>query len=280
MTWVRYDDKFHSHPKLARLEGYQLPCVGLHLLASSWSADHLTDGHVPRSQIFKLCGDLSDLLPSGQPWEIVNELLDAELFDECSEHGTGEKISCYLVHDYLEYNPSREQVLAEREARRVAGQAGGQASAKARRLANGAPNAQAKSKQNSTPVPIPIPVPKKKRSKDLLSEKSDAHLDAFLKAWNANCHPLPRMFSYPANESDQRVCRKAIIHAQGDPEVLAKAMRLCASDDYYRQKRFNGVNFARHVDSWVSRVLSPATSASSSGIPDWSEVQRQKLEAK
>jgi len=83
-----------------------------------------------------------------------DELLDNGLW-ETAEHG-------YNVHDYLEYNPSKDDVLALREERAKAGSIGGQRSA--------ASKAQAKAKQmleqnssktepNFNPVPVPVPVP-------------------------------------------------------------------------------------------------------------------------
>jgi len=44
MAWFNADDKMHSHPK-SRVAG--LEAMGLWLLAGTYCADYLTDGHVP-----------------------------------------------------------------------------------------------------------------------------------------------------------------------------------------------------------------------------------------
>lgn len=46
MTWFKVDDKFHSHPKVARL-GDDIGALALWVIAGSWSSDQLTDGWVP-----------------------------------------------------------------------------------------------------------------------------------------------------------------------------------------------------------------------------------------
>ena len=157
MTWAKFDDQFYTHPKLAALGYYALPCVGLTVLATCWSSSTLTDGHIPRGQVFKLCGDLEMLLPSGKPWELVNEMVSVAMWDICADEAHGE---CYVIHDYLDYNPSRLTVLAERDAlhavRSLAGRSGGRRSAE-QRASKAEANAQAKLKQNPTPGPVPVP---------------------------------------------------------------------------------------------------------------------------
>ena len=121
MSWVRIDDQFHNHPKLALLGDLQLPAVGLHLLALCWSNSYLTDGFIPEGQVSKLAGDLAMLLPQGKPDPIVLALVDSGLWE--GEEGG------YLIHDYLEYQPSRYEVLKQRRAvskvRSKAGSKGG-----------------------------------------------------------------------------------------------------------------------------------------------------------
>jgi hypothetical protein len=59
----------------------------------------------------------------------------------------------WMIHDYHDFQPSKAEVLAEREQKRAAGRAGGQASAQARAAAA----AQAQSQAESKPVPVPVP---------------------------------------------------------------------------------------------------------------------------
>jgi len=108
MAWVRLDDEFHNHPKVALLGDMTLPAVGLHALALCWCNSYLTDGFVPEGQITKLCGDLTMLLPQGKPDPIVMALVDAGLWEETN--------GGYFIHDYLKYQPSRYEVMKEKQS--------------------------------------------------------------------------------------------------------------------------------------------------------------------
>lgn len=100
MTWFRIDDSFYSHPKVARLfdgdRGGE--AVAMWTLAGSWCANQLTDGFVPNGQLKRFGVDAS----------VAAELVRVALW----EQGDGG----YWFHDFLDYNPSRSQVLADREA--------------------------------------------------------------------------------------------------------------------------------------------------------------------
>jgi len=150
MTWARIDDHFHSHPKVASLGPYMLACVGLHALALSWCTDQLTDGLIPTDQVPRLAGDVALLLPKGQPWELVERLLAVGMWEEIP--------GGYRIHDFLDYNPSKHEVLQLRRTRALVGQAGGKQRA-SNRLAKPQANSQQITKQKSTPDPDPSPVP-------------------------------------------------------------------------------------------------------------------------
>ena len=150
MTWARIDDHFHGHPKVASLGPYMLACVGLHALAISWCTDQLTDGLIPTDQVPRLAGDLALLLPKGQPGELVNRLVAVGMWEE-TQGG-------YRIHDFLDYNPSKREVLQLRKTRALSGQAGGRQRA-SNMLAKLQAKPQANAKQKSTPNPYPVPVP-------------------------------------------------------------------------------------------------------------------------
>ena len=117
MTWVKIDDEFYTHPKVSILRAdVMLACIGLHTLALSWCNHKLTDGVVPINQVFRLAGDLTLALPSGNPHMLINELLRVGMW----EHLPGDE-NAYLIHDYLDYQPSRAQVEALKEAQSKAG---------------------------------------------------------------------------------------------------------------------------------------------------------------
>lgn len=100
MPWGRIDDGLYDHPKLDRLGAHRLAGVGLWSLAISWCNRRLTDGHLPADRIRLLGGTTA----------LADRLVDAGMFDRCAEG--------YRVHDFLEFNESRETVEARREADR------------------------------------------------------------------------------------------------------------------------------------------------------------------
>jgi hypothetical protein len=188
VTWVKIDDRFSEHPKLAQVGplGWGIWLAGL-----AYCNRNETDGFIPRAiarsladfemvaddgQLYTLsatCGALSEEL---HPEWVAEWLVKAALWEPAP--------GGYRVHDYGDYQFTKAENEARREQRRSAGQAGGQASAKAR--AKQTPSrrqadAQADAQAESNPVPVPVP----KKSSSLRSEpKLDERVDKFL-TWHA-----------------------------------------------------------------------------------------------
>lgn len=101
MPWGRLDDSLYDHPKLDALGRYRLSCIGLNTLAQSWCNRWLTDGLVPTDRVERLGGTVA----------LANRLVDAGLWEKVD--------GGYRIHDFLDYNDSRETVLAQREAARA-----------------------------------------------------------------------------------------------------------------------------------------------------------------
>lgn len=156
MTWFKVDDAAHSHRKMVEAG---LPAAGLWMLAGSWSAQHLTDGHVPAAMVSRLGATAKD----------ARRLVAVGLWDTVADG--------YQFHDWEDYQPTRAEVLAQREKRSKAGRAGaesrwgdgtsdgtshadGMASAMADRMADRIPVAQPPHAHCDAPVPVPVPVPK------------------------------------------------------------------------------------------------------------------------
>jgi len=99
MPWFKVDESFANHPKVTNAGN---AAIGLWVRCGTYAAQYLTDGHIP-ANIARTYG---------KPRE-VTALLEAGLWVPC-EDGDG-----YVMPDYLDYNPSKEQVLAERAANRV-----------------------------------------------------------------------------------------------------------------------------------------------------------------
>ncbi len=122
MGWIRIDDHFDEHPKLAKVGPI---AWGLWLAGLAYCNRNLTDGFIPWAVAQKLasfkvvdntgrlwtlartCGMVGDDIDAD--W-VIGLLVDAGLWEEV-EGG-------FQVHDYLDYQPSRERVLREREQAR------------------------------------------------------------------------------------------------------------------------------------------------------------------
>jgi hypothetical protein len=153
MVWVRIDDHFDEHPKFAKAGplGMALWLAGL-----AYCNRTLTDGFIPwsvaraliawefldpaaakdgrrkRYRIAMTCGVVGDDVTS----EFVIELLlVAGLWVEVD--------GGYRVHDYDQYQHTRERIEEERRLKQAAGQAGGKARAQAHARASAKADVQA-----------------------------------------------------------------------------------------------------------------------------------------
>lgn len=143
MPWIRLDDQWMEHPKVIAA-GRDARDVWL--ASITWCAKYMTDGFFH-----------SNLLPSlavmagidvANCQQIASTLLAVGLWDATENN--------YKIHDYLDYNPSKEEVKATKEARKEAGRAGGLA--KAAKSKQNSSKTLAKEQQNSAPSPSPNPL--------------------------------------------------------------------------------------------------------------------------
>ena len=98
MSWTRLDDTLHGHPK-ALAAG--LEAMGLWVVGLSYCGQYLTNGHLTRPAASRLAGGRLD--------ELSARLVASRLWD-LDPSGDG-----WQIHDFLEFNPSRVEVLAQRE---------------------------------------------------------------------------------------------------------------------------------------------------------------------
>lgn len=97
MPWFKVDDALHSHPK-ARVAG--LPAMGLWAIAGSYSMSYKTDGFVPTWFVTGW--------PQGR--NLAARLIAAHLW-EATEDG-------FQFHDWADFQPTAEEIEAEREKSR------------------------------------------------------------------------------------------------------------------------------------------------------------------
>jgi hypothetical protein len=220
MTWVKLDDHFDEHPKIAALSDTAL---ALWVASLAYCNRNLTDGFIPFA-----IGHGKLRYCDGNPVPSIHELEQSGLWEE-DEIRRG-----WIIHDYGEYQPTKEDVLAERAYKQAAGQAGGQASAQARAQARAQAGAQAgaqaERQAESKPVPVPEPVPE-----PVPQEPSEA----FVRFWSA----FPRKVG-------KRTAALAFRRAEGraSAEVIIAAAQRLAEDPNLPEERF-----VPHPTTWLNR---------------------------
>jgi len=119
MAWVKLDDGFPEHPKVLDVGG---DAAWLHVCALAFCNRTLTDGHIPRGMV----GRLSDRKNARK---LAEKLVEVGLWISTDDG--------WVINDYLDFQPSRESVLRDREERHqakvAAGKKGGVASGAVRR---------------------------------------------------------------------------------------------------------------------------------------------------
>lgn len=107
MTWVRLDDAMPDHPKVQGISD-----KAFRWLVKSWchAARFTTDGH------------LADGYVKQVPPAVRRELLASGLWE--SNGSTG-----LVVHDYLDFNPSKQTIQDAKNKKAEAGRKGGLAKA-------------------------------------------------------------------------------------------------------------------------------------------------------
>jgi len=97
VTWFKVGDDFYDDPEAEELSD---AAVALWTRAGSWCSKHLTDGRISRRKAMKLCDDPERAIP-----DLVKHGIWA------SDDGD----STYVFVHWFPDQPSREQVMAERE---------------------------------------------------------------------------------------------------------------------------------------------------------------------
>lgn len=139
MTWVKLDDGFFTHPKVVELSN---EAKLLYIAGLSYCSANLTDGAIPNAAV-PIVGAMANVTPAA----VAEELTAAGLW-EVSGRG-------FMVHDYLAYNPTAEQVKQQR-----ATNAQRQADWRERKQARNAVTHSVSNAPNNGPVtPAPYPVP-------------------------------------------------------------------------------------------------------------------------
>ena len=118
--WSKFDDQFYLNPKNALLSRDE---QDLHIAAIIYCNGQLTDGFIPNGALPMLYA-WAKLSESQATAKAIAKQLVEHSYWEIAENG-------YQIHDFLDWNISREDALARKEERSQSGRRGGLARAKA-----------------------------------------------------------------------------------------------------------------------------------------------------
>ena len=108
MPWLKLDDAMGDHRKIRRLMKGSRAGMALHTLGLLHCSKYLTDGRVDEDIVEDICDDAR--MPARERAAALSQLEKLNLWERV-EGG-------WQIHDYLDYNPSRAEVLADRNAQR------------------------------------------------------------------------------------------------------------------------------------------------------------------
>lgn len=229
MGWVRIEDKFPENVKVSALSS---AAKWFHVEALCYASRNLTDGFVP-AHIAKRLGwsKYAKSLVAAGVWEVV-------------EGG-------WQIHDYLDYNPSKQEIEQKAKQKAEAGRKGGQqkaSNALAGASGSASDSLEADAKQNSSPIPsLPIEI-------DLAREWPEA----------------PSLYGALANAGIQRTPERWV-ESWLDRGRTADHIR-----DAIGRMREAGASNTRYLDAILERettkpVRSKPVQGSNGGRPSWME---------
>lgn len=102
MAWIRLDDQIMHNPKVRDLLARAPEAFAFHIAGMCASASALTDGHIATRDLPLVAAEA--LVPESSA---VSQLVEVGLWEPLADG--------YEIHDYLDYQPSRDQVLEARE---------------------------------------------------------------------------------------------------------------------------------------------------------------------
>jgi hypothetical protein len=110
VSWFKLDDQFPRHPKVLQISA---ETAWLFVAGGCYCAQYLTDGIIPKAAVAGLT--------TARKWQVCAEsLVRVGLWHDRGDY--------YEIHDYLDYNPTREEVENVRQQARERRAKGGKRS--------------------------------------------------------------------------------------------------------------------------------------------------------
>lgn len=267
MTWVRYDDAFHAHPKVLEAKAQDPGCIALHLLCNTWSADSKMAGIVTLGAIVSQAGTKQ----RGVKWARI--LVDVGLW-HAEGHDCGRcaqpPATGYIVHDFDVYN-SQEKKRKNAENGRLGAEARWHkppepSDPESEEMAtpldpDGDPMATAidphgdpmaigwRSDENANGDlmaihgPVPEPLPERPKNSSATAAPTPGEDDD--PDWNAFWDVYPRKVDKPKGRKAWRAAMKR----RDDPKVIIEAARRYRADP---KRMAKDISFTPHPATWLN----------------------------
>jgi len=126
MTWVKKDDQYPLNRKIRKLTDAE---YRLDDSAMCWSARNGTDGHIPPDEL-PFVSEVRNPTPAAAG--LVKKERWHQPGHDCKSEYCRPIEDGWLIHDYLDYNPTAETIQKRRQERAQAGRRGGRNSSKRR----------------------------------------------------------------------------------------------------------------------------------------------------
>jgi hypothetical protein len=237
MVWFRMDDSFPSHPKVLGIPRRdRLAAIGLWTLAGGWCAKQLTDGYLAEHMVDEIGGTqkaAATLVEVGL-WDIV-------------EGG-------YQFHDWNDYNPTREEVEADRSAARE----------RMKRIRSGRSSREVRA--NTSEVR-----PNNKRSSE---EVRDPRPDPSRSSSGTTDGRGKRATQIPADWEPKPVHLEIAVEYNLDPAFQLRSFR-----DYYQATGKTHKDWDAAFRVWLNKAKSFQRPAPRQSGPDW-DAAMQRAEAR
>jgi hypothetical protein len=265
MPYAKFDDRYDDHRKIKRAWRRAPAAVGMHAMAITYCNRHITDGLIDddwvQEKLELMHGNAT------QRAKVLDTLLDAGLFERVDS-------STFLVHDFLDWNMSREQ----RESLAEQGRRGGRA--KAERHSNGSSpppsggssqgQSDGQSQGSSTPRHA---TPTEKKNVNTNAELRSAATECFAYWQERCCHPSAQLSTDRRHKLEARL-RDRRAHHDGDLHAAILDVRLAiegaARDAHVNDqgKRFDDIELICRNGSKLESFMDRAVAVPLRAVPN------------
>ena len=219
MTWIKLEDSFPDHPKIAALSDR---AFRVHISALCYCGKYLTNGVIPAPIANKIC------VNNGS--RIIKRLVEIGLWSRV-EGG-------YEINDYLKYQTSKEQAEMEKETNRL--RAAKAREARSSSMRNGVSSVVLR----STEAPTPTPTPTDNKKKKISVIKDDLDSSDFSTFWLMYPKKVGKL---AAQKSFDKALKSAT--PQEIFEGVIQYQRSCGDDQKFIANPATWLNQGRWLDS-------------------------------